>query len=427
MKSTFISKEKNEVKFTMEFTGEEFDNAVIKAYQGSKEKYAVDGFRKGKAPRKLIESKYGEDVFYEDAVNQMFSMAYPEAIKELDLKPIDRPKAEFGELKSGQPLLVTLELTVQPEFEVKDYKGVKIEKVEHTVSDEDVDKEIEALRKRNSRMVLVERPAQSGDTVLIDYSGFVGDHQFEGGTAERQPLELGSGSFIPGFEDQLIGANVGEERNVKVTFPEQYHSEELAGQEAIFKCKVHEIKETELPEVNDEFAKDVSEFDTLEELRKDTREKLEKSATSRNELETKNKVLEAVYEANEIDIPEVMIEDTVLDMMQEFDQQLRMQGMDLSKYLGYINKEPEQLKEEMRPDALKRTKTRMIVEAVANKENFEVTEEDLDQELQSMADQYKMEVDKLKEAMGPDNFAALKQDIKMRRAVEFMFENAIIA
>ncbi len=427
MKSTFISKEKNEVKFTMEFTGEEFDNAVIKAYQGSKEKYAVDGFRKGKAPRKLIESKYGEDVFYEDAVNQMFSMAYPEAIKELDLKPIDRPKAEFGELKSGQPLLVTLELTVQPEFEVKDYKGVKIEKVEHTVSDEDVDKEIEALRKRNSRMVLVERPAQSGDTVLIDYSGFVGDHQFEGGTAERQPLELGSGSFIPGFEDQLIGANVGEEKDVKVTFPEQYHSEELAGQEAIFKCKVHEIKETELPEVNDEFAKDVSEFDTLEELRKDTREKLEKSATSRNELETKNKVLEAVYEANEIDIPEVMIEDTVLDMMQEFDQQLRMQGMDLSKYLGYINKEPEQLKEEMRPDALKRTKTRMIVEAVANKENFEVTEEDLDQELQSMADQYKMEVDKLKEAMGPDNFAALKQDIKMRRAVEFMFENAIIA
>ncbi|HYE68698.1 MAG TPA: trigger factor, partial [Anaerovoracaceae bacterium] len=321
---------------------------------------------------------------------------------------------------------VTINVAVMPEFTVKDYKGVKVTKVEHNITDEDINKELEALQQRNSRMVLVDRPAQNGDTVLIDYAGFVGDEQFEGGTAERQPLALGSNTFIPGFEEQLVGATVGEERDVKVTFPEEYHSADLAGKEAIFKCKVHEIKEMEKPELNDEFAKDVSEFDTLEELKKDSREKLEKAAVSKAEYETKNAVLEKVYEANEIDIPDVMVEDQIDEMMQEFDQQLRYQGLDLQKYFEYLQKEPKEFREELRADAYKKVKTRLIVEAVANAEKMEATDEDVEAELKAMAEQYKMEVEKLKEVMKAENYTYVAKDIKMRKAVDFMFENAIV-
>ena len=426
MISTLISKEKNQVKFTMEFTAEEFENAVVSAYQATKGKYAVDGFRKGKAPRKLIETHYGEDVFFEDAINNMFSKGYPEAVDTLKLDTVDRPSAEFDNVEKGKGFTVTITVTVKPEFTVKDYKGVKVTKVEHNITDEDVNKELEALQQRNSRMVLVERPAQNGDTVLIDYAGFVGDEQFEGGTAERQPLALGSNTFIPGFEEQLVGAAVGDEKEVKVTFPEEYHSADLAGKEAIFKCKVHEIKEMEKPELNDEFAKDVSEFDTLEELKKDSREKLEKAAASKAEYETKNAVLEKVYEANEIDIPDVMVEDQIDEMMQEFDQQLRYQGLDLQKYFEYLQKEPKEFREELRGDAYKKVKTRMVVEAVAEAEKMEATDEDVEAELKAMAEQYKMEVEKLKEVMKAENYDYVAKDIKMRKAVDFMFENAIV-
>lgn len=427
MKSTFLSKEKNEVKLTLEFTAEEFEGAQIKAYQESKDKFAIDGFRKGKAPRKMIENNYGADVFFEDAINQLFGTGYPEGVETLNLAPVDRPSADFGEIKKGEGFSVTVTVTVKPEFEVKDYKGVKVEKIEHTVKDEDVEKEIAALQNRNARLVLLERPAELGDTVLIDYAGFVGDEQFDGGTAERQPLELGSGSFIPGFEEQLVGVSAGDQRDVKVTFPEEYHSENLSGKEATFKCTVHEIKGKELPELNDEFAKDVSEFDTLEELKKETKEKLEKAAATRGEYETKNKVLECVYEANDIDIPDVMVQDQITEMMQEFDQQLRAQGMDLEKYFEYLQKDVNEFRNELKEDAFKKTKTRLLVEAVANTEKFEVTPEDIDKELQAMADQYKMEISKLKELMGADNFTILEKDIKMRKAVDFMFENAVIA
>lgn len=426
MISTLVSKEKNQAKFTMEFTAEEFEKAVVEAYQATKGKYAVDGFRKGKAPRKLIETHYGEDVFFEDAINNMFSKAYPEALEMLSLDTVDRPFAEFDNIEKGKGFTVTITVTVRPEFTVKDYKGVKVAKVEHNITDEDVAKELEALQKRNSRMVLVDRPAQNGDTVLIDYAGFVGEEQFEGGTAERQPLALGSGTFIPGFEEQLVGAAVGEERDVKVTFPEEYHSADLAGKEAVFKCKVHEIKEMEKPELNDEFAKDVSEFDTLEELKKDSREKLEKAAASKAEYETKNAVLEKVYEANDVDIPDVMVEEQIDEMMQEFDQQLRYQGMDLQKYFEYLNKDPKEFREELRGDAFKKVKTRLVVEAVADVEKLEATDEDVEAELTAMADQYKMEVEKLKEFMKAENYAYVAKDIKMRKAVDFMFENAIV-
>ncbi len=426
MNSTLISKEKNQAKFKMEFTAEEFENAAVGAYQMNKGKYAIDGFRKGKAPRKLIEAHYGEDVFFEDAINSMFSKAYPQALDVLGLDPVDRPSAEFDSVEKGKGFTATISVTVRPEFTVKDYKGVKVTKVEQNITEEDIEKELETLQQRNSRMVLVDRPAQNGDTVLIDYAGFVGDEQFEGGTAERQPLALGTGTFIPGFEEQLVGAVAGEERDVKVTFPEEYQSTELAGKEALFKCKVHEIKELEKPELNDEFAKDVSEFDTLEELRKDSKEKLEKAAVSKAEYETKNAVLEKVFEANEVDIPEVMVEDQIDEMMQEFDQQLRYQGMDLQKYFEYLKKDPKEFREELRADAYKKVKTRLVVEAVAAAEKLEASEEDVEEELKAMAEQYKMEIDKLKEYMKAENYALVAKDIKMRKAVDFMFENAIV-
>ena len=329
MKSTFISKEKNEVKFKMEFTAEEFEDAIVKVYQKQKDNFQIDGFRKGKAPRSIIEKRYGETIFFDDAINNLFSLNYPLAMDELDLNVIDYPKTEMSQIKKGEGFDITVTVEVYPEFEVKDYKGVEIDRVPAEVTDEDVDKEISNLADRNSRMVEVDRPAQDGDTVLIDYAGFVGDEQFEGGTAERYPLKLGSGSFIPGFEDQLIGASKDEEVEVKVTFPEEYHSEELAGKDAIFKCKVHEIKEKEVPAIDDDFVKDVSEFDTLDELKASKKEELQKAAEARAEDQMKNSVIEKIFEANDIDVPNAMVEEEINSSLQQFDQQLRVQGMDL--------------------------------------------------------------------------------------------------
>ncbi|NLY70249.1 MAG: trigger factor [Clostridiales bacterium] len=425
MKTSFIKKKKNEVEFKLEFTAEEFDKAIDEVYRATKGRYAVDGFRKGKAPRKLIESKYGEDVFYEDAIEKLFREAYPKAIEELKLEPVDSPTVKLEDIKAGKDLEMGIKVTVMPEFDVKDYKGVKVPKVEVNITDEDVQKDLEALQKRNSRMVVVDRPAKEGDTILLDYAGFIGDEQFEGGTAERQPLTLGSNTFIPGFEEQLIGVKAGEEKDVKVTFPEDYHAEDLAGKEAVFKCKVHEVKETELPELDDEFAKDGSEFDTLEELKKSTREKLEKNAKDRSEYETKNTILEKVYEANDIDIPNVMVESQIDEMLYELDQTLSQQGIDLQMYLEYIQKDFKDFREEMREDAYKKVKTKLLVEAVAKKENITASEEEIENEIKAMAEMYKLETEKLKEMMGEQGMAYLTQDIVNRRAINFMFENAV--
>ena len=388
MKATLISKENSEAKLKMDFTAEEFEAAIVKVYQREKGKFEIDGFRKGKAPRSLIEKRYGENIFVEDAINDLFNLNYPLAVDELDLEVIDYPRTEFGQVKKGEPFDVTITVTVFPEFEVKDYKGVEIETVSAEVTDEDVDKEIENLAARNSRMVEVDRPAQDGDTVLIDYAGFVGDEQFEGGTAERQPLKLGSGTFIPGFEEQLVGAVKDEEVEVKVTFPEQYHSEELAGKDAIFKCKVHEIKETEVPEIDDEFVKDVSEFDTLDELKASKREELEKAAAVRAENQMKNSVIEKVFEANDIEVPEVMVQQEIENSMNEFDQQLRAQGMDLQTYLKYLGQDPVEFRDSLKEDAFKKTKTRMIVSKIADQEAFEVSKDEVKAELEAMAKQY---------------------------------------
>ena len=426
MKSTFISREKNEVKFTMEFTAEEFEEAIVKVYQKEKDKFQIDGFRKGKAPRSLIEKRYGEGIFFEDAVNNLISLNYPLALDELDLEVIDYPRTELSQTKKGEGFTATVTVECYPEFEVTGYKGVEIEKVPAEVTDEDVDKEISNMADRNSRMVEVDRPVQDGDTVLIDYAGFVGDDQFEGGTAERYPLQIGSGTFIPGFEEQLIGASKDDDVEVKVTFPEEYHSEELAGKEAIFKCKVHEIKEKEVPEIDDDFVKDVSEFDTLDELKASKREELQKAAEARAEDQMKNSAIEKVFEANDIEVPNVMVEEEINSSLQQFDQQLRAQGMDLNSYVQFMGEDMDKFRESIREDAFKKTKTRMLVAKIVDQEEFEVSDDELKEYIEDMAKQYGMEADKLIETIGPQNVATLGGDLKMRKAVDFIYENAVI-
>ena len=426
MKSTFISREKNEVKFTMEFTAEEFEEAIVKVYQKEKDKFQIDGFRKGKAPRSLIEKRYGEGIFFEDAVNNLISLNYPLALDELDLEVIDYPRTELSQTKKGEGFTATVTVECYPEFEVTGYKGVEIEKVPAEVTDEDVDKEISNMADRNSRMVEVDRPVQDGDTVLIDYAGFVGDEQFEGGTAERYPLQIGSGTFIPGFEEQLIGASKDDDVEVKVTFPEEYHSEDLAGKEAIFKCKVHEIKEKEVPAIDDDFVKDVSEFDTLDELKASKREELQKAAEARAEDQMKNSAIEKVFEANDIEVPNVMVEEEINSSLQQFDQQLRAQGMDLNSYVQFMGEDMDKFRESIREDAFKKTKTRMLVAKIVDQEEFEVSDDELKEYIEDMAKQYGMEADKLIETIGPQNVATLGGDLKMRKAVDFIYENAVI-
>ena len=424
MKATFISRENNDVKFTMEFTAEEFENAQIKAYQEAKDQFQIDGFRKGKAPRSIIEKHYGEGVFFEEAIDQLFRESYGEALKELDLEVVDAPAAEFSKIAKGEGFTITITVPCFPIIAVKDYQGVEIEKVSQEVKDEDIDNELKALQKRNARMILVERPAQDGDTVLLDYSGFVGDEQFEGGTAERQELTLGSGMFIPGFEEQLVGATPGEKRDVTVTFPAEYHAEELAGKEAVFHCLVHEIKEEQLPELDDEFAKDVSEHDTLEELKQATKERLETYAKSSAENQMKDAAILKVVEANEVEIPRAMVDDEIDRMANELDQQLRYQGMGLNQYLQFVGKDAAAFREELRPEAEKAVKTRIVLMGIVNAENITVTDEEREEELKRMAAQYQMEVDKLKEIIGEDNLGFLTKDLQVKKAIDFIYDNA---
>ena len=426
MKATFISREKNDVKFTMEFTAEEFDNAQIRAYQAAKGNIEIPGFRKGKAPRSIIEKHYGEGVFFEDAIDELFRENYVKAIKELELDIIDSPAAEFTQLKKGEGFTATITVACSPIVEVKNYKGVEIEKIENEVKDEDVENDIKSLQKRNARIVSVERAAQDGDTVLLDYAGFVGEDQFEGGTAEGQELVLGSGMFIPGFEEQLVGVSAGEQKDVTVTFPEEYHAEDLAGKEAVFHCTVHEVKEEQLPELDDEFAKDVSEFDTLEELKASTRERLESYAKAGAESQMKDAAVGKVVESNEVDIPRIMVEDEIDRMMQELDQQMRYQGLSLEQYLAFTQKDAAAFRDEIRADAEKAVKTRLIMNGIVEAEQFEVTPEEVEEELKVMAIQYQMTADKVKELIGEENMKYLEKDLKTKKAIECIFENAVI-
>ena len=426
MKATFISRDKNTVKFTMEFTAEEFEQAQIKVYQEAKNQFEIPGFRKGKAPRSIIEKHYGEGVFFEDAIDALFRQFYGNALADLDLEVIDSPAAEFSKIAKGEGFTVTITVECFPIVEVKDYKGVEVEKVVQEVKDEDVENELKAVQKRNARMILVERPAKEGDTVLFDYAGFVGDEQFEGGTAERQELVLGSGMFIPGFEEQLIGTTPGEKVDVKVTFPEEYHAEELAGKEAVFHCLVHEIKEEQLPELDDEFAKDVSEYDTLEELKNANRERLEAYAKTSAENQMKDAAILKVVEANDVEIPRAMVEDEIDRMIGELNQQLRYQGITIDKYLEFTGKSMADFREEVRPEAEQAVKTRIILMGIVEAEKIEVSAEEMEKELELMAAQYQMTADKIKEMIGVENLTFLQKDLQVRKAIDFIYDNAKI-
>ena len=428
MKTTFISKENNVAKFTIEYTAEEFEAAVIKVYQKNKDKFNIDGFRKGKAPRSIIEKHYGEGVFFEDAINELLGTGYPDAIKELDLEVIDYPKVDTGEVKKGEPLKVDITVDVYPRVEVKDYNNLTVEQVTPEVDEEQVTRRLEMEQKKVARSVPVDREAKNGDTITLDYAGFVGEEQFEGGTAENQKLTLGSGQFIPGFEDQLIGAKAGEEVDVKVTFPEEYHAENLAGKEAVFHCKVNEIREEQLPELDDEFAKDVSDFDTLEEMKNDIKAKLLETSEVRSLNEAKDNLVEQIYENNKFDPPQSMVQDELSRALSERDQQLRYQGITLQQFLQFTGVKLEDMMNEMKPEIEQRVASRILLRSIAEQEKLEVTDEDLDKELTRMAELYsspekKYDAEEMKNLLGAE-LESFKKDIIITKTIDYLYDNA---
>ena len=424
MKTNFISREDNKVKFSMEFSAEEFENAQIEAYKKNKDQFTIDGFRKGKAPRTIIERHYGEGVFFEDALDELFRENYVKALDELDLEVIDSPAAEFTQLKKGEGFTATITVPVFPEIEVKDYKGVEVEKKEGKVDEKDVDQDIENIRKRNARMVSVDRKAETGDTVYFDYAGFVGNEQFQGGTAEKQTLKLGSGMFIPGFEEELVGVKADEDRDVHVTFPEDYQAENLAGKDAVFHCHIHEVREEQLPDVDDDLAKDATEYETLEELKEATRKRLQEAAEKNAENQMKDEAAEKVMAANEFEIPAVMINDELDRSINDFAQQMAYSGLNLDMYFKYTNSNMEQLRDQIRPDAEKSVKLRIILQNIARLEGLQCTEEDLNSELELMAKQYNTDPAEVRKMLGEDSIVYFKKDIQAKKAMDLIYSEA---
>lgn len=425
MKSTIEKKENNKVTLKIEIDAEKFEEGIQKAYIRNRAKFNIPGFRKGKAPRKIIEINYGKGVFYEDAVNILLPDAYDSAIEEQKLEPVDRPKIDIEQIESGKPLIITAEVTVKPEVELGEYKGIEVEKVEYNVTEEDVMNELKMMQDKNARIIEAEdRPVKKGDILTIDYKGFIGDEQFEGGTAENQTLEIGSGRFIPGFEEQLIGKTKGEEVEINVKFPEEYHAKDLAGKEATFKVNIHEIKEKELPELDDEFAKDVSEVDTLDELKKEIKNKLEKTAKDNEKRENENRVIEKIVENSKVDIPKVMIENQINSELQEFSYRLKIQGIELNQYLELTNTKIEDLREQFREGAEKAVKTELVLEAISKKENIKETEEEIDKEIEEFAKQYGQEVDKFKANIRETDLEYIKMGIIRKKTIDFLVENA---
>jgi len=423
--STVLAKKENGVaEFTLTIAAAEFDGALDSSFKKNVKKITVPGFRKGKAPRKLIEKTYGEGVFYEDAIDMVFPKAYEEAVKELNLIPVDSPSVDIKEIGQGKDLVIEVKVTLKPEFELSEYKGIKLKEIVHNVSDEDVDADLLQKQERSSRLVSVEdRAVMEGDVANINFEGFADGEAFPGGKGENFDLTIGSGQFIPGFEEQIVGKNIDEEFDVNVTFPEEYHAEELKGKPAVFKVKVNSIQYKELPELDDEFAKDVSEFDTLDELKADIRAKLEAKALENTKTEKENAVMDALIEATEILVPDCMIESRINDIIRENNMRMQSQGISFEQYLGYMGMNIDQYKEMMKPQAQKQIKGNLILEKVIEAEAFEISDEKYEEKLKSMAEQYGMEVEKIKELLG-NNADAIKEDMKFEIAIEFLVENA---
>ena len=417
-------KDHNMAVLTIELDEDKFDKACNQAYLKMRGRINMPGFRKGKAPRKMIEKLYGAEIFFEEAFNIALPDAYQEALDQIEEKVVSRPVIDITQIEAGKPVIFTAEVALRPPVTLGDYKGIEVDPIEVKVTDEEVDAEINREREANARMIDIDdRPVEMGDLIRLDYEGTIGGEPFEGGQGKDYPLTIGSGSFIPGFEEQLIGTAIGEDKDVVVTFPDDYHAEELRGKVAVFACKVNSIQKKELPEVDDEFAQDVSDFDTLAEYKEDIR----KNLTAKKEEEAKhrkeNAVVEKIIENAEMDIPDMMIESQAEDLVRDFGQRLQMQGLKLEQYLQYTGMTMPQMVDQYKDQAKKRIQGRLVLEAIAKAEGLEATEEDLENEYKKMAEQYSMEVEKVKEYMGSQE-DGVKEDLATQKALDLLVAEA---
>lgn len=427
MKVSLTKKENNTAYFNLEVSKEQFEKALEEAYKKNAKRFVVPGFRKGKAPRILVERYYGPEVLYQDAAEIVLPKAYQKGIEDLKLEPVDRPKFDIEQIEKGKPLLAKVEVTVKPDVELEKYKGLDVEKIVYTVSEDDVDKELEILQEQNARLVTVEdRPAKLKDIAVIDFKGFIDDEPFDGGTAENYSLELGSNSFIAGFEEQIVGMKVNETKNIKVTFPQDYHQKDLAGKEAVFKVTLKELKEKELLPLDDEFAKDVSEFETLDELKNDIRKKLEERAESIAEGSLKASIVNKLLENAKVDVPEVMIENEIDRLAMDFALNLRYQGLNIETYLKFKQMSIEDFREELRDKALQNVKSALVLEEVAKKEGIEVTDEEVEKVIEEQAKKANQPLDEYKKTLKPENIANLRDRVLTQKIFDFLIENANI-
>ncbi|MBP1924854.1 trigger factor [Sedimentibacter acidaminivorans] len=428
MSSKILKKEKNIVTIEFTISQDDFEASVNKAYLKVKDSINVQGFRKGKAPRHIIEKKYGKSIFYDDALDIAIQEVYPVVVKENELDVINSPNVNVEKFEVGEDIVITADVEVMPEVQLCEYKGVEVEKFEIKVTDEDVDSEIKTIQDKNARVIEVsDRTVQNGDILTIDYAGFVGEEQFEGGTAENQSLEIGSNSFIPGFEEQLVGKSKDEEVEVNVTFPEEYHSEDLKGKDAVFKVKIHEIKAKELPEIDDEFAKDVSEFDTLEELKMDTRKTLEEKAKDNEKVTNNNNIVTKIVNDSLVEVPEVLIEREIDYLGKNYEQQFRSQGFSGKEMDDLIKSLVDQYKAGAKSQAEFNVKADLVLTAIIDKENIKATEEELDEEVSKLAESYKVEEERLeafKQSILESSRGYIEESIQKRKVIDMLVENA---
>ena len=416
--------EGNQGKLTVEVDAEKFNQALDQAFKKVQKQVTVPGFRKGKVPRVIFEQRFGVEALYQDALDIILPEAYAGAVEETGIEPVSQPQIDIEQIGKGQPLIFTAEVTVKPEVKLGEYKGLEVEKFDIEVTDEDVENELKQLQERHAELVVKEdEPAENGDTVVIDFEGFVDGEAFEGGKAENYALELGSGSFIPGFEDQLVGVKAGDEKEINVTFPEEYHAKELEGKPAVFKVKVHEVKVKELPELNDEFAVDVDdEVETLDALREKIKNRLKEEKEHQAKHARENALIEQAAENAEIDIPEIMIENEQERMLRELEQRLAQQGLNLELYSQFTGQDEDTLKESMRKDAEKRVRVSLALEAIAKEENIEVTDEEVEEELKKMSETYNLEVDQIKKILG--NTDSIRDELKFNKAVQLLVDHS---
>ena len=417
--------EKNMAKLTIEVSAEDLEKAMQSAYQKAKGRISIPGFRKGKAPRKMIEQMYGKGIFLEDAVNALIPEHYSKALSECELEIVSQPQIDVTQMEPGKALIFTAEVAVKPEVTLGEYKGVEVPKAEIEVTEEEIEASLKREQEKNSRTITVEdRAAEEGDIVTIDFEGFVDGDAFEGGKGEDYPLTLGSHTFIPGFEEQLVGAKTGDHVEVNVTFPEEYQAKELAGKAAVFQCDVKKIEAKELPELNDDFAKDVSEFDTLAEYKEDVKKNLTESKEKEALRAKEDAAIEKIIENAEMEIPEAMIDTQCRQMMDDFGRRMQSQGLSVEQYFQFTGQTAEKMMEDMKPQALKRIQTRLVLEKIVEVENIQPTEEEVNEEISKMAAMYKMEADKLKELVGEREMEQMKKDMAVQKAVTFVAEAA---